>query len=165
MLHFLAIRDPRDILVSDLHFVSEMAYWHPLHTGINRFATKSDQLDALIHGFEYKPGLFYPNIQERLAEYLSWLDSPDVCVVRFEDLTGENAGQAIKKMNSYFASRATWIDPNIELDCKVETIIDPRKSKTFRSGKTGGWRKEFQSYHCTAFEQLAGSALERLGYE
>jgi hypothetical protein len=43
--------------------------------------------------------------------------------------------------------------------------IQPRKSHTFRSGKTGGWREHFKDENKKLFKEVAGDLLVRLGYE
>jgi hypothetical protein len=43
--------------------------------------------------------------------------------------------------------------------------IQPKKSHTFRSGKTGGWREHFTDEHKKLFKEVAGDLLVRLGYE
>jgi hypothetical protein len=43
--------------------------------------------------------------------------------------------------------------------------IQPRRSHTFRSGKTGGWREQFTEEHKALFKDIAGDLLVRLGYE
>jgi hypothetical protein len=43
--------------------------------------------------------------------------------------------------------------------------IEPQKSRTFRSGKTGGWREHFTPAHKALFKDVAGDLLVRLGYE
>jgi len=43
--------------------------------------------------------------------------------------------------------------------------IQPKKSHTFRSGKTGGWTQHFTDEHKELFKDVAGDLLVRLGYE
>jgi hypothetical protein len=43
--------------------------------------------------------------------------------------------------------------------------IQPKKSHTFRAGKTGGWREYFSDEHKKLFKDVAGDLLMRLGYE
>jgi hypothetical protein len=43
--------------------------------------------------------------------------------------------------------------------------IQPRKSHTFRSGKTGGWHEYFTEEHKALFKDVAGDLLVKLGYE
>jgi hypothetical protein len=43
--------------------------------------------------------------------------------------------------------------------------IQPKNSRTFRSGKAGGWREHFTDDHKQLFKDVAGDLLVRLGYE
>jgi hypothetical protein len=43
--------------------------------------------------------------------------------------------------------------------------IQPKKSHTFRSGKTGGWKEHFTEEHKRLFKDVTGDLLVRLGYE
>jgi hypothetical protein len=43
--------------------------------------------------------------------------------------------------------------------------IDPQRSPTFRSGKAGGWRSQFNPQHKMIFKEISGDLLIRLGYE
>jgi hypothetical protein len=43
--------------------------------------------------------------------------------------------------------------------------IQPKKSHTFRSGKTGGWREHFTDEHKKLFKEVAGDLLVKLRYE
>jgi hypothetical protein len=46
-----------------------------------------------------------------------------------------------------------------------ETSINPGKSPTFRSGKTGEWKKHFTDEHKKIFKDVAGDLLIKLGFE
>jgi hypothetical protein len=43
--------------------------------------------------------------------------------------------------------------------------IQPKKSHTFRSGKTGGWREHFTDEHKKLFKDMTGDLLLKLDYE
>ena len=50
----------------------------------------------------------------------------------------------------------------------MQTLLEavkPSKSKTFRTGKTGEWKKYYKDQHKTLFKEVAGDVLVRLGYE
>jgi hypothetical protein len=47
----------------------------------------------------------------------------------------------------------------------VISRLDPQRSPTFRTGKSGGWRKAFTEEHKHLFKEVAGDLLIRLGYE
>jgi hypothetical protein len=44
-------------------------------------------------------------------------------------------------------------------------VIQPKKSRTFRLGKTGGWKEHFTVEHKKLFKDVAGDLMVRLGYE
>jgi len=50
------------------------------------------------------------------------------------------------------------------LEILVEAV-QPKKSKTFRAGKTGEWKKYFKPEHKALFKEVSGDLLVRLGYE
>jgi hypothetical protein len=43
--------------------------------------------------------------------------------------------------------------------------IQPKKSQTFRSGKTGGWNEYFTDEHKSLFKAVARDLVVKLGYE
>ena len=43
--------------------------------------------------------------------------------------------------------------------------INPKKSHTFRSGKTGGWCEHFSEKNKELFKEVSGDLLIQLGYE
>ncbi len=43
--------------------------------------------------------------------------------------------------------------------------IQPKRSRTFRSGMAGGWREHFTDEHKQLFKDVAGDLLVRLAYE
>jgi hypothetical protein len=47
----------------------------------------------------------------------------------------------------------------------LESAINPARSPTFRSGKTGEWRKSFTDEHKKIFKDTAGELLIKLKYE
>ncbi len=55
-------------------------------------------------------------------------------------------------------SRKTIVD-------SLESSINPSKSPTFRSGKTGEWKNHFTDEHKKIFKDVAGDLLIKLGYE
>jgi len=47
----------------------------------------------------------------------------------------------------------------------LEASINSKRSPTFRSGKTGEWKKHFTPEHKKLFKDVAGDLLIKLGYE
>jgi hypothetical protein len=106
----------------------------------------------------------FPNIAERFAPYLDWLDQPQVLTIHFEDLIQDRV-QALTRIMDHFLARVPLQTPRQLILDSLESAINPVKSPTFRSGKTGEWTKHFTDEHRRTFKECAGDLLIRLGYE
>jgi len=165
-VNYFIYRDPRDVVVSEAHYLREMNRWHRLHPYFRKLPTIDDAIMLSITGFDPPvSGIEYPNIAARFARYSGWLERDDCLAIRFEDLVSERQGELIRQIAEFYASRA---ETPFDLDATVQTmsaLIAPQKSHTFRSGKKAGWRREFSPAHRERFAELAGDLLVRLGYE
>jgi hypothetical protein len=162
---FFIYRDPRDVVVSHVYYVTEM---EPNHVHHRYYAEQ-------LHSFEERlrvsilglPELAvpFPDIAGRFAPYLSWLERPEVLCLRYEDFLAapeETLGSVFDHaVGRGFRSR-------VERGRAVEILhgrIDPARSPTFRSGEAGGWRRHFTPEITALFKQASGDLLVRLGYE
>jgi hypothetical protein len=84
--------------------------------------------------------------------------------IHFEDLIEDRAAALTRIMN-HFLQRVPLQAPRQLILSAMEISINPKKSPTFRSGKTGEWRKHFTDEHKRIFKDAAGDLLIRLGYE
>ncbi len=106
----------------------------------------------------------FPNIAERFAPYLDWLNHPEILPIHFEDLI-EKRGATLNLILEHFTRRAALSIPTNRILEALEISINPGKSPTFRSGKTGEWKKYFTEEHKRIFKDAAGDLLIKLGYE
>lgn len=170
--HLLVLRDPRDALVSLMH-------WWKRHAEIDTWpfrlyrtlATDEDRLRFLIEGWDsdlvpadWPREVDFPDVATRYRAFAGWLAEPACLVVRFEDLTdAAGRGAALRAI-------ARHLRPDLragELDAvlaRMERAADPGRSKTFRRGTTGEWRRHLAGPLAERFDQLAGSLLEESGY-
>jgi len=65
----------------------------------------------------------------------------------------------------HFLARVPLQTPRQLILDSLESSINPTKSPTFRSGKTGEWKKHFTDEHKKIFKDVAGDLLVKLGYE
>jgi hypothetical protein len=159
---YFILRDPRDVVVSHVHYLTDMKADHIHHRYYQDELQNFDQrLQASIEGVA---GML-PNIRERFEPYMGWLDHPEVLVLRFEDfildrqkITGRVFDHAVRR--GFNAAR----DREAAIQILAENI-DPARSPTFRSGKVGGWRDSFTQRHKQLFKQVTSDLLIRLGYE
>jgi hypothetical protein len=166
VVHYFAYRDPRDVVVSEAHYLREMNRWHRLAPQFRDLPSIEDAIMLSITGFDPPiPGIEYPNIAARFARYGGWLGREDCLAIRFEDLASERRPPVIRRMVEFYAARCRG---EINIDACVAAMtanIAPHKSHTFRSGKKAGWQAEFTAEHRRVFDQLAGDLLIELEYE
>ena len=160
---YFVYRDPRDVVVSHVFYVTEMEPNHVHHTYYQSLPDFDARLKVSILG---RPDLAieFPDIAERFAPYLGWLDQPSVMKIHFEDLIHDRAGTLNRIIDHFLARTPLPTDRDLLLE-SLENSINPGKSPTFRSGKTGEWKKHFTEEHKEIFKDVAGDLLIRLVYE
>ncbi len=170
--HLLILRDPRDAVVSLLH-------WWKRHDEIDTWpfrlfqtlASDEDRLRFLIEGWDsdlvprdWPRDVDFPDVADRFRAYAGWMRDPDCVVVRFEDLVDSQARPAAQR------AIAAHLRPDLaEADLKpildrMERGADPSRSKTFRRGARGEWRRHLTGPLEDRFQEVAGSLLEETGY-
>jgi hypothetical protein len=165
MAAFFIFRDPRDVVVSHVHYVTDINSKHVHHAYYANNLDDFDQrLETSIRGLPEAENPF-PDISNRFAGYLPWLDQDDICALRFEELV-EQPNKAVSLIHQFLAKRG--FSSQYSSDETEKTLlkgIDPQQSPTFRSGKTGAWRESFSPRHKEIFKSVAGNLLIQLGYE
>ena len=162
------IRDPRDIVVSQIYYRLGLRRHRLHHRMKSDFHSDAERLMACITGMPpHKGGDQIPGIGERIAQRMGWTHAPNCHVTRFEDLVGARGGgdpsaqrREIKALAAHFGRPLT--------DEAVERLIHRLalcKSFTFRRGLIGDWQNHFTEEHNAAFKEHAGRFLIELGYE
>lgn len=160
---YFVFRDPRDAVVSHVFYVTEMEARHTHHAYYQSLPDFDARLKVSILG-RPDTDIEFPNVAERFAPYVGWLGQPEVLTVHFEDLIQDRAA-ALNRILDHFLARVPLPSPRQLILDSLESAINPAKSPTFRSGKTGEWRKHFTGEHKKLFKDAAGDLLIRLGYE
>ncbi|MBK7455334.1 MAG: sulfotransferase domain-containing protein [Anaerolineales bacterium] len=160
---YFIFRDPRDVVVSHVFYVTDMEARHVHHNYYQSLPDFNSRLSASILG-RPDANIEFLNIAGRFAPYLGWLEQPEVLAIHFEDLILDRTSVLIRIMD-HFLARAPLHTPRQLILNSLETSINPEKSPTFRSGKTGEWRKYFTDEHKQIFKNIAGDLLVKLGYE
>lgn len=163
-VNYFMYRDPRDLLVSQVFFATDMHEEHGMHTYYNSLPDIGARLKVAITGID-KDGLKMASVKQRYEGVFQWLEQSHVMCIRFEDLIN-NRNVTLNAMLDEVEKTGYRIPTLREkaLSILVDSI-QPRKSHTFRSGKTGGWKTYFTGDHKKLFKNMAGDLLVRLGYE
>lgn len=167
-VHYFIYRDPRDVVLSEAHYLGGMNRWHRLHRYFKALPSLEDRITFSITGtrdpaFPYD----YPDVARRFARYAGWLERDDVMAVRFEDLNGAAREATLRSMVEFWRHRAS-VGGDLDTEALVgraEAAIRPERSHTFREGGSGGWRAAFTPGHRALMKELAGELLVKLGYE
>jgi hypothetical protein len=160
---YFIFRDPRDVVVSHVFYVTEMEEHHVHHEYYASLPDFGSRLKTSILGLPDSK-MEFPDIAGRFAPYLNWLNHPEVMTIHFEDLI-EDRSAALNCIIDHFLRRVPLRLPRELILESLEASNNPSKSPTFRSGKTGEWKKHFTEDHKNAFKEVAGDLLVILEYE
>jgi len=160
---YFIFRDPRDVVVSHVFYVTDMEARHVHHDYYQSLPDFDSRLKVSILG-RPDAGVEFPNIADRFAPYLGWLDQPSVMKIHFEDLVNDRA-RMLNRIIDHFLARVPLQESRTTILKSLESAINPSRSPTFRSGKTGEWKKHFTLQHKKIFKEVAGDLLGKLNYE
>lgn len=162
---YFILRDPRDVAISHVHYVTEMEPRHAHHRLFaHEYSTFEDRLAATITGVpQAEPPL--PSLAERFEPYLGWLENPNVLTLQYEAFFGERQS-VLRAILEHAGRRGFPFSRSIEEAIRIlEDHIQPQRSPTFRKGGTGGWREVFTPQHKQLFKEVCPGILTMLGYE
>ena len=160
---YFIFRDPRDVVVSHVFYVTDMEARHVHHGYYKSLPDFNARLTVSILG-RPEADIEFPDVAARFEPYLGWLDRPEILTIHFEDLIHDRAA-ALNRITDHLLRTAPLQTPRHLILDALESSINPTKSPTFRSGKTGEWKKYFTEEHKKIFKEVAGDLLVRLGYE
>lgn len=172
---YFILRDPRDVVVSHVHYVAEMAPTHIHHRYYQETLHSFDErLRASIAGIPalelakanngkpvFEP---LPDIRQRFEPFLGWLERPEILALRYEDFLLDRSA-ALERVFDHAVGRG--FRPQVERAAALQILsdsIDPARSPTFRSGKAGGWRAAFTPDLRRLFDETGGDLIQKLGY-
>jgi Sulfotransferase domain len=160
----LCVRDLRDVCLSAKHWLTNHSWFSDVcdHSSFYQM-TEFDKLLYMIH---------FPSINSMYSieafgrRALSWMNNPNVFVVRFEDLVGPLGGGNREIQKNTVMALATHLGYNISNKQAYE-ISDSLygNSLTFRVGQIGQWKNFFSEEHKKLFKEVMGDLLIELSYE
>jgi hypothetical protein len=163
-VNYFIYRDPRDMLVSQVFFATDMHDEHGMHAYYKSLPDFGARLNVAIIGID-RDGLKMVSVKQRYEGVFQWLEQKNVMCIRFEDLINNRDVTLNVMLNEVEKTGYKIPTPREKALSILVEAIQPKKSHTFRSGKTGGWREHFTEEHKKLFKDIAGDLLIRLGYE
>lgn len=163
-VNYFIYRDPRDMLVSQVFFATGMHEGHGMHEYYTSLPDFDARLKVAITGID-RDGLKMVSVRERYTGVFKWLEQEHVMCIRFEDLIN-NRDETLLAMLDEVEKTGYQIPTPREKALEILIkAINPKKSHTFRSGKTGSWVDHFSEENRALFREVSGDLLKRLGYE
>jgi sulfotransferase 6B1 len=162
---YFILRDPRDVVVSHVHYVTDMEpnhyHHHYYHDILQNF---DERLSTSIRGIASITAPF-PDIRARFEPYLDWLQQPQVLILHYEDFITQRE-EALARVFDHALAHGfiSTVARSLAIQALADSI-NPQRSPTFRSGKIGGWKQHFTPQHKRLFKEISGDLLVRLGYE
>lgn len=155
------IRDPRDMLVSYVKYVTSIDVTHPAHRYFLDLPNDHSRLLAVINGVD---GIVSP-ISVVLEKFSGWLDS-GAMVIRFEDIIGPKGGGSKDKQLKVVYDIAEFLGIKIESGDaeKISSAIYSPRSITFRKAKVNSWQGVFEEEHIQALDVETVGLLKKYGY-
>jgi hypothetical protein len=163
-VNYFVYRDPRDMLVSQVFFATDMHEGHGMHAYYNSLPDFSARLNVAITGIDQE-GLKMVSVKQRYEGVFQWLEQKSGLCIRYEDLIHNRDATLLAMLAEVEKTGYKISTPREKALPVLVEAIQPGKSHTFRSGKTGGWREFFHEDHKKLFKDVAGDLLVRLGYE
>lgn len=156
------VRDPRDIVVSQVHYVSKRGD-HRLHARFAQEPNVRDRLRLAIVG-DAANGL--PSIGDRLGYFAGWLDA-GCLVVRFEELVGPQGGGERARQRACVAAIFDHVgvpssEPAVDSVCDRLFSSD---SPTFRAGRIGQWPEYLDDELLAELDRVVGGRAAPFGYD
>ena len=155
----LMVRDPRDAVISDMHYILS---WpgHPLKDQILSLPNDKARLLELIEG---RNGL--RNIRDQIQRFSGWTKFAHT--IRFEDAVGAGGGGSdttqlavVKGIFEYLGLSLNEADAS-----SIASNARSGKTQTFRTGRIRNWETIYDQDVKDAFREVAGDLLIELGYE
>jgi hypothetical protein len=166
-VNYFIYRDPRDMLISQVFFATNMHEEHGMHDYYNSLPGFDERLKVAITGID-KDDLKMVSVKQRYESVFQWLDASrqkNVMCIRFEDIINNRDATLLSMLDEMEKTGYKIPTPREKALSVLVEAIQPKKSHTFRSGKTGGWKNHFTDEHKKLFKDIAGDVLVRLGYE
>jgi sulfotransferase family protein len=167
--HILLLRDPRDVVVSYMHFVMREPWHHHHNYYAKILKDDKERIMSTICGFARSDVAERPlaSIGERFAGFTRWLEEPLVLACRFEDLAGPRGEGELERQLTELERIGDFIERPLtrEQAQRIASKMYSKASFTYRKGAAGDWRNHFTKAHQHAFKRVVGELLVRLGYE
>lgn len=140
--NLMIVRDPRDVLVSFLHFVTRPQ--HVLSPDFLSISPDQRLILAVEGGTGPRSRAPIVGLRQAFQSILAWRSEPEVLIVRFEALIGERGDGSSAAQRAAVRNIARFLTLQADdglIDYVCQHAFDTGAA-TFRRGKIGAWKDE-----------------------
>lgn len=156
------LRDPRDQLISMMHFMRG-GQWTRFE--VAHISNYIEQIEELITGEQFGFRSYDRCIQNRLARVMT-IPKKSVYFARFENYVGEKGGSTKETQLQELNTLAKFL--KFELSPEAALYVGDNLfggTWSFREGRIGQWKEYFTERHKKLYKKRYGDTLIHLGYE
>src|SRR5260221_9867642 len=99
------------------------------------------------------------SVKQRYEGVFQWLEQKNVMCMRFEDLINNRDSTLNSMLNEVEKTCYKIPTPREKALSVLVEAIQPKKSHTFRAGKTGSRKTSFTDEHKKLFTKIAGDLM------
>ena len=147
-------RHPGDIIVSWMHFLKTVGAYNaigPYNSSVFSFPFLADA-GKDVHKTEDKLGFLIAHLKPLMEQFIGWMDE-DIHKLRYEDL---------------LTKPREVLEPVAEdIGHSLDVMVDRAKFRggaTYRAGRIGDWKDEFEKHHVEQFKSSFGEIMDAFGY-
>ena len=126
---FFLIRDPRDILISEINYLSNINIFHSLYPYFHKEKSLEKRIIMSLEGFQDNKIILDP-FSDRINSFLGWMDNKNnVTTLKYENFVSQN--KQIDMICNAFSEKNTIINETTRK--KILDFANPKFSHTFTS--------------------------------
>lgn len=160
-------RDLRDIVISYSHFLAKHNHLPEYPLFHHQLRTNKQRYLALIRGFHLNKKGRRPDIGTWFRQFQGWFQDRNTLSITYEDLvrSKESRHHTCRRILEFLLEDQLKPDVMTQWITLMEQGMNPKLSWTYRSGKIGNWKSEFDQEVKNLFKSKAGQILIQTGYE
>jgi hypothetical protein len=160
-----AIRDPRDVLLSQLAFALEHSQ-HFLHKHLTALDNTYERQKLILMGSLSDGTILQKSMAQQYTDMNRWAASNKTLIVKYEDLVGENGNGSYQRQISTVFQIASFLGlPNNEENIRqVCGLLYDANGIGFRNGKAGEWSNYLPNEILDLFNVEMSDAMKLWGY-
>ena len=160
-----SLRDPRDVLLSQLAFALKHPQ-HFMHHHLKELHDPYEQQRLILQGYLPNGKVLQKSMADQYKDLEKWMSSSQMLLIRYEDLVGERGYGDPERQLSSVKKISCFLDLSMshaQIKNISESLYDVN-TPGFRNGKIGTWSSVLSHDFLDLFNSEMRSTMERWSY-